>query len=350
MQAYTRKKMLADLRLTGAEEIEELSHRALQTKLDRLGNKVFLRGLIEFSNICRKNCRYCGLRRDAKDIHRYLMAESEILDCARRAYDLGFGSVVLQSGENTSEEFIGFLESVVRKIMQLSNNNLRITLCSGEQSLETYRRWLEAGAHRYLLRIESSNPAIYRKLHPADHDFNRRLECLGFLRECGYQVGTGVLIGVPGQTAEDLANDVEFFRKHDIDMIGMGPYLVHPSTPMAEEFPDFEEKKDEQVNHGIKMIAATRLALPDVNIASTTALQTLHPIGRERGLLAGANVIMPNLTPLKYREDYFLYEGKPVADEGAIEHLQNVEKRLNELGLAIGWNEGGDSLHYSNRV
>jgi biotin synthase len=220
----------------------------------------------------------------------------------------------------------------------------------GEQTPETYGRWFESGAHRYLLRIETSSRELYRKLHPADHDFEKRVDCLRALKEIGYQVGTGVMIGLPFQTAEDLACDVLFFRDNDIDMIGMGPYVFHEQTPIAGEVDNSEGTKGKRFTHSLNMVAVTRLLMRDVNIAAATALQALDPKGREKAVMAGANVIMPNLTPTKYRDDYLLYENKPCTNEDSDMCRGCLERRIDSIGERIGWDEWGDSRHFFRRT
>lgn len=336
------------LEITDKSKLKELYDYAYKIKLQNVGNTVYFRGIVEFSNICIKNCLYCGIRRDNKNAERYEMSDDEVLKACRWAYEQGYGSIVLQSGERTDQDFINKIERLLKEIMKLSNNQLGVTLSLGEQTKETYKLWQKAGASRYLLRIETSNPELYKSLHPEDHNFNKRLQCIYDLRETGYQVGTGVMIGLPGQTAKDLVNDILFFKKHDIDMIGMGPYIVHEDTPLAEKVQNFN--KDEQLELGLKMIALTRIHLKDVNIASTTALQSLNPVGREMGLQAGANVIMPNITDTKYRSYYQLYKDKPCLDENASQCVSCLENRIKSIGENIGYNKLGDSPHYKKRA
>ena len=257
--------------------------------------------------------------------------------------------MVLQSGEVASEEFTDFIESTVRGIMEGSRGELGITLSCGEQDARVYERWRKAGAHRYLLRIEASDSALYRRLHPADHDFDVRRECLRRLRELDYQVGSGVMIGLPGQTVENLVHDLRFFQEFDLDMIGMGPYIPHEDTPLGAGIAVTPEFKREQLEKGLRMIACARLLLRDVNIASTTALQALADDGRERGLLAGANVIMPNVTDTSYRRGYQLYAGKPSLDENSSQSCDNLTRRIRSIGETILWDQHGDSRHYFNR-
>jgi biotin synthase len=342
----TRNDLIHLLSLETAEGIRRLFDRAYQVKMEQVGNKVYFRGLIEMSNICRKDCFYCGIRRSNRNVVRYQLTEEEILESARFAYENNYGSVVLQSGEREDAKFVEFVERVVRAVKEMSGGRLGITLSLGEQTEETYRRWFAAGAHRYLIRIETSNEDLYGRLHPKDHSFSRRIGCLRSLYEIGYQVGTGVMIGLPGQTIEDLADDILFFEKMDIAMVGMGPYLVHKDTPLSEAMPDFDKMREKQLGLALRMIAAVRIYLKDVNIASTTALQALDPLGREMGLKAGANIIMPNVTGTEYRSSYRLYDNKPCLDENASYCRVCLEHRIDSIGEVIGFNEWGDSPHF----
>lgn len=345
--SLTRQEILHWLTTTDQAEVGGLLRRAYDTKTARIGRKVHLRGIIEFSNICAKNCLYCGIRRENAHTNRYQMTLEEVLKCSEWALRAGYGSIVLQAGERTDAAFVRLVEEAVRAIKQLEGGALGITLSLGEQTEKTYRRWFDAGAHRYLLRIETSNPLLYAQLHPEDHSWSARRECLGLLRSIGYQVGTGVMIGLPGQTPEDLASDLDFYRAADVDMVGMGPYIVHADTPLAEKAGDFDPKR--QLDLALRMIALTRLAMPDINIAATTALQTLHPEGREMGLKAGANIIMPNLTPTRYRSMYQLYDGKPCLDENAAMCRDCLAGRIAAIGEEIGYGAHGDAPHFFHR-
>jgi biotin synthase len=348
-EELTKEDLLHLISCQDEEIIKEIISRAYELKLKYIGKKVFFRGLIEFSNICIKDCYYCGIRKSNKNVERYAMKEEEILEGAEFAYNNRYGSIVLQSGERSDEQFIGFVEVVLRKIKELSNNELGITLSLGEQTEETYQRWFNAGAHRYLLRIESANEELYKKLHPEDHNFSKRKNALRLLKKVGYQVGTGVMIKLPFQTYEDLVNDILFFKEMDIDMIGMGPYLMSQSTPFYKLLPaDFPIKED--VYHlAIKMIALTRLYLKDVNIAATTALQALKTFGREMGLKAGANIIMPNVTDTLYRPSYQLYDNKPCIDENSDDCVNCLESRILNIDEEIGYGEWGDSFHFRKK-
>ncbi|MEW5895653.1 MAG: [FeFe] hydrogenase H-cluster radical SAM maturase HydE [Candidatus Omnitrophota bacterium] len=342
------KNEILDWLKTGEQQkLKQLFQAAYEEKCRQVGKTVYLRGIIEVSNICRKNCFYCGIRNENKDVQRYQLSEEEVLESAKTAMELGYGSVVIQAGERQDAAFIDYINRIIKEIKNLSQSKLGITLSLGEQAADTYRRWFDSGAHRYLLRIETSSRKLYQKMHPQDHDFETRLRCLDTLKDIGFQVGTGVLIGLPGQRMEDLCHDILFFEHIDADMIGMGPYIVHGKTPLAKSVG--LSSAESNLELGLKMIALTRLHLRDVNIASTTALQTLSPTGRELGIKAGANIIMPNLTPLKYRKDYLLYENKPCLDENARMCGSCLEQRIKSIGETIGYHEWGDSKHFAKR-
>ena len=325
--------------------------KAAAVKEKFVGKKVYYRGLVEFSNICGKNCYYCGIRAGNNKLTRYEVAEEEIFEAVKYAYDNKFGSVVIQSGERSDKKFVEKIERIVKEIKALSNGELGITLSMGEQTEDTYRRWFEAGAHRYLLRIEVSNPQLYKKYHPDDkiHDYNDRLASLHLLRKVGYQVGSGVMIGLPFQNVEDLADDLLFLKDNDIDMVGMGPYIEHVNTPMYDYKDDLIPRID-RFYLSLKMVAILRIMMKDINIAATTAMQAIDPIGREKAVKVGANIIMPNLTPTKYREDYLLYEDKPCTDEDAEECKRCLEARIHIAGGEIGYGEWGDSKHFARRT
>ncbi len=330
---YSKEEIIELLQSEGAQKTE-LFRRAVEVRDAAVGDGIWLRGLIEYSNICRKNCYYCGIRNNS-ECGRYTLSHQQVLEATEYAWRNRFGSVVLQGGENTSPVYVSEITQLIEDIITLSNGELGITLSLGEQSLETYRQWFAAGAHRYLLRIEASNRALYEKIHPNDatHDFDRRLKALHDLRSAGYQVGTGVMIGLPFQTVDDLASDLLFMRDFDIDMCGMGPYVVSEGTPLAryagELYPEQWRMK-----MTLKMIAILRLLMPDINIAATTALQAIDPDGRLLAIAAGANVIMPNLTPDELKGNYLLYNNKPMS----------LDTRILEKNIRYG--EKGDPLHF----
>jgi len=331
-------------------ECDSLFRRSADIKKEWAGNTVYLRGLIEYSNYCSKNCLYCGIRSGNARYARYEMTDDEVLEAARYAWENRFASIVIQSGERSDERFAAKIEQLIRSIQAMARGELHITLSLGEQTQETYRRWLEAGAHRYLLRIEVSNPDLYRRLHPDEggHSHRSRLDALKSLRKTGYQVGTGVMIGLPFQTIPDLADDLIFFRDIDVDMVGMGPYIEHQDTPLYQYRNEIASPQ-ERLFLSLKMVAVLRILMKDINIAATTAMQAIDPLGREKALRAGANVIMPNLTPEKYRQDYLLYENKPCLDEEAETFKSRLEDRIAEAGGSIGYGEWGDSRHFHRR-
>lgn len=340
------------IRLLQSDENERklIFAKSSQIKNEQVGDKVYFRGLVEFSNICAKDCYYCGIRSGNHKMSRYEVTEEEVIEAAQYAYNEGYGSMVIQAGERSNKSFIDKITHLLRKIKELSNGELGITLSLGEQSEETLRTWYAAGAHRYLIRIEASDRELYSKLHPNNkiHDYDYRLESLKLLRKIGYQVGTGVMIGLPFQTIENLADDLLFMKDLDIDMCGMGPYIEHEDTPLYQ-YKDQLISKDERFVLALKMVAILRIMMKDINIAATTAMQTLDDAGREKAIKVGANIIMPNLTPVKYRESYLLYEDKPCIDEEASECKNCLEARIKIAGAKIGYGEWGDSKHFKQR-
>lgn len=350
-EELSKEDLLALMKIDNEKDLQLLFDTAYKIKLKYIGNNVYYRGLVEFSNICIKNCKYCGIRRDNKNVERFAMTKEDILESAKWIYENGYGSMALQSGERTDETFINFVEEVVRDIQKMTNNGLGITLSVGEQTFETYKKWRKAGATRYLLRIEETNRNIFETIHPKDklHSFEKRLQGLKDLREADYQVGTGVMIGLPGQTEEDLVNDIIFFKENDIDMIGMGPYILHNETPMGQEFQNKILSKEKRVELGLKMIAICRIYMKDINIAATTALQGLDPMGREKGILAGANIIMPSATKTSERVKYQLYNGKPAINDDAETGKKALEENLAKIGEKVVYNKRGDSPHFFQR-
>ena len=265
--------------------------------------EVLPRGLVECSNVCAKDCLYCGIRKGNERAVRYRMPEDEVFACIDEARRRGYPAVAFQAGEIESEANTAYYERLLKKC-----RGLEVTLSLGEQSEDVYRRWKEAGALRYLIRIETSNRELYAKIHPAACSFERRLGCIRMLKKLGYVTGSGVMIGLPGQTVEDLARDIVFYGEENLDMVGMGPYVPNGDTPMGK-VP--LSTSTSNLDLSLKMIALTRLYLHDVNIVAATALEALDPeSGRQRGIDAGANVVMPNLTPEKRRRGYDLYPGK----------------------------------------
>lgn len=332
------------------EERTLLFKKSAEIKEKYIGKKVWFRGLIEFSNICGKNCLYCGIRKGNRNLERYNLSDEEILSAAKFAYENGYGSIALQSGELESDSVSGRIENLLHRIKELSKGSLGITLSVGEQEYDVYKRWFDAGAHRYLLRIEATNPDLYGKIHPGDkkHDFRRRLDCLKNLQNIGYQTGTGVMVGLPFQTMDDLAGDLIFMKEFDIDMCGMGPYIEHADTPLTEYSGQLLPLK-ERFDLTLKMIALLRIMMKDINIVAATALQAIDPIGREKAIKIGANILMPNITPGKYRDSYKLYNNKPCTDDSAEDCRGCLEARINLADAEIVYSEWGDSKHYSQR-
>ncbi|MBN2165928.1 MAG: [FeFe] hydrogenase H-cluster radical SAM maturase HydE [Marinilabiliaceae bacterium] len=315
-----------------------------------IGNNVYYRGLVEFSNICSKDCFYCGIRKSNKKTERYNLSDSEILDAAKFAYKSQYGSLVLQSGEQTNPAFIGRIGKLLKSIKSLSNGQLGITISLGEQTEDTYQYWYNCGAHRYLLRIETSNKTLYNTIHPFDdnHSFEKRISCLQSLQKVGYQTGTGVMIGLPFQTYEDLADDLIFMKNFDVDMVGMGPYIEHEHTPLYK----YKNKLwplSRRLEVAINMIATLRILMPNINIVASTALQAIDPLGREKALKNGANIIMPNITPTNHRKDYLLYENKPCIDESANDCTNCINIRIEMAGKKVVLGQWGDSKHYFSR-
>ncbi len=344
------KEELIHLLTCDGEEEKELFDYTRQLRNHTIGNNVYMRGLIEISNICIKDCLYCGIRKSNLHTKRYSLSDDEILQAARYAWENHYGSVVLQGGERNDAAFILRIEKLLKQIKKLSNHKLGITLSLGEQTEDTYKKWFDAGAHRYLLRIETSNIRLYHKIHPQNnlHDFHTRLNCLRILQKCGYQTGTGVMIGLPFQTTEDLADDLLFLKTLDIDMVGMGPYLEHRETPLWT-FRNQLLSQAQRFKLGLHMVSCLRLLMPDINIAATTALQAICPEGREKALEIGANVIMPNITPAINRANYQLYENKPGMDEGAEESTRRLIESVRRSGCEIKPDTWGDSPHWQHR-
>lgn len=338
-------------RLEDPYNLDHLCNEGRHVKNHSRGRKVYFRGLIESSNICRKNCLYCGIRKDNQHINRYDLDDEEIIQSAQFAYENGYGSIVIQTGERRNSYFTERMSRLIRSIKQITHHELGITLSLGEQDAETYKEWYKAGAHRYLLRIETSNETLYKQLHPNDdtHNFAKRYACLEHLMRIGYQTGTGVMIGLPFQHTGHLAEDLLFLKNMNVDMVGMGPYLPAENTPLNDvDVPLYTPHQRYELS--IKMIALLRMMMPDINIASTTALQSLHPHGREKAISAGANVIMPNVTPVAYRNHYKLYQDKACINDRPEQCNHCLHNRMDSIAHQIGYNEWGDSLHYFQRM
>lgn len=314
-----------------AEVLEYLQRQAQKETFARFGNKIFIRGLIEISNRCRNNCYYCGIRKENSNVARYELTQDEILACCREGYQIGFRTFVLQGGEAPEMKDNRIAETVAA--IRREFPDCAITLSLGERSRQAYERFFRAGANRYLLRHETHNEQHYRKLHPAEMSLAHRLQCLDQLKEIGYQVGTGIMVGSPHQTIDHLVEDIRFIEQFRPEMIGMGPFIPHHDTVFATSPPGNMELT-------LKLLSIFRLMLPDALIPATTALATLAPNGRERGILAGANVVMPNLSPPSQRAKYSLYDNKASMGAEAAEGLKRLEEELKKIGYEISKERG----------
>ena len=338
-----REETISWLRSTDETSLERLWQRADRVRHQNVGDAVHLRGLIEISSYCARSCAYCGLRLDNKGAARYRMTDEEILACAREGVAYGYGTVVLQSGEDygiSAERISG----LVRRLKE--ETPLAVTLSLGEREDAELKAWREAGADRYLLRFETSNRRLYDRIHPPlPGRSSDRFALLGRLRDMGYEIGSGVMVGIPGQSFEDLAGDIEMFRTLDLDMIGVGPFIPHPATPLGvaagvPKLPDSEQVPGGELMT-YKTMALARLACPKANIPSTSALATLNKAkGRELGLCRGANIVMPNLSPQKYRALYEIYPAKACIDETAAECRSCMRGRIHSIGRTVGQGRG----------
>ena len=309
------------------EEIAEYAReKAVAAQKRVYGNKVFVRGLIEISNICKNDCLYCGIRRSNKACERYRLTEPEILACCEEGERLGFKTFVLQGGEDGffSDEVLSKLVKEIKK----RHSGCAVTLSLGERSRESYELLKKAGADRYLLRHETADKAHYEKLHPKEMSFKNRIKCLETLKELGYQAGCGFMVGAPYQTPETLAKDLKFIEEFSPDMCGIGPFIPHKDTPFAD-------RAAGTLKMTCFLLSVIRLIKPNILLPATTALGTIHPKGREMGILAGANVVMPNLSPLSVRKKYELYNGKICTGEESAECKICLEKRMEQIGYEI---------------
>ncbi|MGN0301780.1 MAG: [FeFe] hydrogenase H-cluster radical SAM maturase HydE [Anaerotardibacter sp.] len=308
------------------ERFEELSKRADAVRKQVFGLDVYTRGLIEISNICKNNCYYCGIRAGNKNVERYRLTKEEILSCCTEGYQLGFRTFVLQGGEDpyfTDEVLVDIIGEIKSHFPDCA-----ITLSLGERSKESYQNLFDAGADRYLLRHETINEEHYQTLHPSSMSLSTRIEALNNLYEIGYQVGTGFMVGSPGQTTECLAQDLLFIEEFRPHMVGIGPFITHNDTPFANH-------PNGTLELTLFLISCLRLLIPELLLPSTTALGTIHPEGREMGFKAGANVVMPNLSPVKYRELYSLYENKICTGEESAQCRDCLSMRVKSAGYQL---------------
>ncbi len=318
---------------------DEQNEPALLKRADRIrkkyvGDAIHLRGLIEFSNICRNNCLYCGIRRGNGKVARYRMREDELIETARRAAALGFKTVVMQSGE----DMYYTQEKMCRIIEAIKKFDVAVTLSVGERSYGDYKAFREAGTDRYLMRIETTDKDLYHRLDPG-MSWQHRYECLLMIKELGYELGSGIMVGLPGQSLESIAADLMFLRRLGVDMAGIGPFIPHPETPLAGE-------PGGSLHLALRTMAIMRLLLPDINIPATTAMESLHPDGRMMALKGGANVVMPNVTEGEYRKLYELYPGKICVNDTPVHCRSCISRKILSIGRTIGTGYGS---HRDNR-
>lgn len=332
------KQLLCNL---NADEKAYLFSKAREVAQATYGSNVFIRGLIEFTNYCKNDCYYCGIRVGNRHINRYRLTKEEILSCCKQGYHLGFRTFVLQGGEDNGYTTTAMCE-IIQSIRQ-QYQDCAITLSFGEKDYDTYLAYYQAGANRYLLRHESINPKHYQSLHPSTMHIESRVTCLQNLKKIGFQTGSGVMVGSPNQTVENIIEDIKFLQALQPEMIGIGPYLPHRDTP-------FRDEKKGDVEQTLILLAILRLQHPKALIPATTALSTIASDGREKGILAGANVVMPNLSPMGSREYYQLYNDKAYMNAEAAESLSMLEKRLESIGYKISYDRGDFILEGENNV
>ncbi|MEG1481990.1 [FeFe] hydrogenase H-cluster radical SAM maturase HydE [Clostridium sp.] len=321
------------------EESEYLTEKANDIRMKNYGNKVYMRGLIEFTNYCKKDCAYCGIRRSNKNADRYRLTFDQIIDCVELGDKLGYKTYVLQGGEDayfTDERMIEIIKEIKRRFPHNA-----ITLSLGERSYESYKRLFEAGADRYLLRHETASKALYQKLHPGA-SYDERMEALRNLKAIGYQVGAGFMVGLPGQTNEDLVKDLMFVKEFKPEMCGIGPFIPQGDTPLGGE-------KAGTLDKTVLLLSLIRLLLPDVLLPATTSLGSIDPLGREKGIKAGGNVVMPNLSPTEVRDKYALYDGKICTGDEAAECRMCIEGRMRRFGYEVEVSRGDNVNWLKNK-
>lgn len=322
----TKNQLDGLLRTEDAEAVRYLKNTAAETAKKVYGNAIFIRGLIEFTNYCRNDCYYCGIRRSNANADRYRLTKKQILGCCESGYGLGFRTFVLQGGED-----LFFTDDAVCDLVSSIKENYpdcAVTLSIGEKTKESYKRYFDAGADRYLLRHETANNEHYARLHPKELSLAHRKQCLWDLKEIGYQVGCGFMVGSPGQTVQTLYEDLQFIRELAPEMVGIGPFISQKDTPFANEPSGTMEQT-------LRLLSVIRLLSPHVLLPATTALGTIHPKGREYGILAGANVVMPNLSPVNVREKYKLYDNKICTGDEAAECRYCMENRMKSIGYQV---------------
>jgi len=310
-------------------KINRLYQRADTIRHKTVGDDVYLRGVVEFSNYCAKNCLYCGLRRSNRRLKRYRLTAEQIFNAAKTAKDLGYGTVVLQSGEESGHDQAAFCRLITRIRHQLG---LVVTLGLGEKTYRQLKAFRDAGADRYLLKFETSDKSLYRRLRP-DSRYADRFRCLAALKRLRFQTGSGNMVGLPGQSLKSLAEDIALFKKLDLDMIGIGPFISHKHTPLARA-------KNGGLEMVLKTVALTRINAPYANIPATTAVGTIDSLGRQRALASGANIVMPNVTPVKYRKYYQIYPDKICINDKALTCAGCLDRMITGLGRKIGTGPG----------
>lgn len=321
------KQELIDI-LSDNKQNNRLFKEADKIRRESVGDKVHLRGLIEFSNICKRQCKYCGLRSPNNTVERYRLTKNEIFFLSANAVKLGYRTIVLQSGEDDFYDTDKMCE-IIREIKKL---DVALTLSIGEKTYDEYKAFKEAGADRYLLRIETTDKNLYKEMHP-NANIENRFRCLYDLKKLGYETGSGCLVGLPNQTIESLANDILFFKELNADMVGIGPFIPHKQTPL-------NNAKQGDFWLALKVMALTRLVLPDINIPATTAMETINPNGRIIALQSGANVVMPNVTSTEYRAKYEIYPGKICLNDSAEQCRGCIENKIKSIGRTISKDYG----------
>lgn len=315
--------------LADEQNQDDLFKKADAVRRQYVGDEVHLRGLIEFSNICRNNCLYCGIRRANPKLARYRMSEEELIDTARKAAEMGFKTIVMQSGED-----MWFTRDRMCRIVEaIKKFDVAITLSVGERPYDDYKAWFDAGADRYLIRIETTDKDLYHRLDP-NMTWQNRHECLMALKEIGYELGSGIMVGLPQQTIESIADDLLYLQDIGVDMSGIGPFIPHPQTPLKDE-------AGGTLDLARRTMAVMRLLMPDINIPATTAMESLHPMGRILALQSGANVVMPNVTEGEYRKLYELYPGKICVDDTPLHCKTCIGAKIMSIGRKVGLGYGG---------
>jgi biotin synthase len=325
-QMLTREEFITLLTKLTEEDKQYLRERARVVAKSQFGNKIYTRGLIEFTNYCKNDCYYCGIRRSNRNVTRYRLSLEDVLRCCEQGHELGFRTFVLQGGEDlrySDDEMVEIIKAIKQEFPDCA-----LTLSIGEKSKESYQRYYEAGADRYLLRHETANEEHYGKLHPKELTLRNRKECLWNLKEIGFQVGAGFMVGSPYQTIEHIIEDLIFLKELSPEMVGIGPFLPHHETPFANEAKG-------SMDRTLVLISILRLMLPNALLPATTALGTIHPNGREEGILSGANVVMPNLSPTAVRKDYQLYDNKICTGDEAAECRFCLDNRMKKIGYEL---------------